>query len=146
MLTCFFCGTSENKIERGDGRRRHQNELQSTYVTMSMPLKMSRTTDEQYAIVRAYTAEQREEDRARIRKTGATRMATIHAAAKAEWDAKVAAAMQAEKAAKAAKASEKEKCPSHCIQIPSNDDVHFASQAPQAPRAYHFQSQQTDPW
>ena len=109
---------------------------------MSTPLKMSRTTDEQYAIVRAYTAEQREEDRARIRKTGAARMATIHAAAKAEWDAKVAAAMQAEKAAKA----EKEKCPSHSIQIPSNDDVRFAPQVPQAPRAYHFQSQSTDLW
>jgi hypothetical protein len=114
---------------------------------MSTPMKMSRTTDEQYAIIRSYTAEQREEDRAKIRKTGAARMVTIHAAAKAEWDAKVAAVMEAEKAALAA---EKEKCPSHCIQIPSNDEVlrftPHASQAPHAPRAYHFQSQSTDPW
>ena len=123
-------------------------------------MKMSRTTDEQYAIIRSYTAEQREEDRSRIRKMGAARMATIHAAAKAEWDAKVAAAMKEEMAAMAAKAAEmaakaaempeKEKCPSHCIQIPSNDDIpRFGSQAmqvPQAPRAYHFQSQSTDPW
>lgn len=119
---------------------------------------MPRTADERYAIVRDYTAEQREEDRARIRKTGAARMATIHAAAKAEWDAKVAAAMEAEKA-------EKEKCPSYSIQIPSNDavlcfasqashasQVSQASQAPQAPqaphapRAYHFQPQPTDAW
>lgn len=110
---------------------------------MSTPMKMSRTTDEQYAIIRSYTAEQREEDRAKIRKTGAARMATIHAAAKAEWDAKVAAVMEAAKA-------EKGVCPSHCIQIPSNDEVlRFtpqASQAPHAPRAYHFQSQSTDPW
>ena len=121
---------------------------------MSTPMKMSRTTDEQYAIIRSYTAEQREEDRSRIRKMGAARMATIHAAAKAEWDAKVAAAMKeemaAEMAAKAAEMPEKEKCPSHCIQIPSNDDIpRFGSQAmqvPQAPRAYHFQSQSTDPW
>lgn len=109
-------------------------------------MKMSRTTDEQYAIIRSYTAEQREEDRARIRKMGAAKMAVIHAAAKAEWDAKVAAAMKEEMAAMAAKA-EKEKCPSHCIQIPSNDEIlRFAPQAPQAPRAYHFQSQSTDPW
>jgi len=111
---------------------------------------MPRTTDERYAIARAYTAEQREEDRARIRKTGAARMATIHAAAKAEWDAKVAAAMGAEKAATAMHTPEKEKCPSYIIQIPSNDAVLcFASQAQQAPHvphAYHFQPQPTDAW
>ena len=102
---------------------------------------MPRTTDERYAIIRAYTAEQREEDRARIRKTGAAKMAAIHAVARAEWDAKVAVAMEAQKAAKQA---EKEKCPSHCIEIPSNDDIQRFT--PPAPRAYHFQSQQTDPW
>jgi len=106
---------------------------------------MPRTADERYAIVRDYTAEQREEDRARIRKTGAARMATIHAAAKVEWDAKVAAAMEAEKASKA----EKEKCPSYSIQIPNDGALSFASQASQAqhaPRAYHFQPQPTDAW
>jgi hypothetical protein len=108
---------------------------------MSTPMKMSRTTDEQYAIIRSYTAEQREEDRARIRKTGAARMATVHAAAKAEWDAKVAAAMKEEKDAKQA---ENGVCLSHCIEIPSNDDIQRST--PSAPRAYHFQSQQTDPW
>lgn len=114
-----------------------------------MSLKMSRTTDEQYAIIRAYTAEQREEDRARIRKTGAARMAAVHAVAKAEWDAKVAAAMEEEKvvmeAAKAAaKQSENGACLSHFIEIPSNDDIQRST--PSAPRAYHFQSQTTDPW
>lgn len=101
---------------------------------------MPRTTDEQYAIIRNYTAEQREEDKARIRKTGAAKMAAIHAVARAEWDAKVAATMEAEKASK----QEKEQCPSHYIEIPTNEDV--LRLTPQAPRAYHFQSQQTDPW
>ena len=113
-----------------------------------MSLKISRTTDEQYAIIRTYTAEQREEDRARIRKSGAARMAAVHAVAKAEWDAKVAAAMEEEKvameAAKAAKQSENGACLSHFIEIPSNDDIQRF--VPPAPRAYHFQSQTTDPW
>lgn len=111
-------------------------------------MKMPRTTEEQYAIIRAYTAEQREEDRARIRKSGAARMAAVHAAAKAEWDAKVAAAMEQEKvemeAAKAAKQAEKGSCLSHFIEIPTNDET--PRFVPPAPRAYHFQSQQTDPW
>jgi hypothetical protein len=107
-----------------------------------MSLKMPRTTDEQYAIIRNYTAEQREEDKARIRKTGAAKMAAIHAVARAEWDAKVAATMEAEKASK--QSDKKEQCPSHYIQIPTNDVV--LRLTPQAPRAYQFQSQQTDPW
>jgi hypothetical protein len=109
-----------------------------------MSLKMSRTTDEQYAIIRAYTAVQREEDRARIRKTGATKMAAIHAVARAEWDAKVAAVMEADKTAK--QPVEKEQCPSHYIEIPANMSDSSQRFAPPAPRAYHFQSQQTDPW
>lgn len=105
-----------------------------------MSVKMSRTADERYAAVRTYTAEQREEDRERIRKTGAARMAAIHAVAKAEWDAKIAAAMEEEKLL-----AEKAKSESHCIVIPSNQSD-SQQIAPSVPHAYHFQSQPTDPW
>jgi uncharacterized membrane protein len=105
---------------------------------MSTPMKMTRIADEQHAIIRAYTMEQREEDRSRIRKTGAARMAAVHAVAKAEWDAKVAAVMEEEKLL-----AEKVKSESHCIEIPSNDSQRIALSAP---HAYHFQSKPTDPW
>jgi hypothetical protein len=103
-----------------------------------MSVKMSRTADERYAVVRTYTAEQREEDRAKIRKTGAARMAAVQAVARAEWDAKIAAAMEEERLL-----AEKVKSQSHSIVIPSNDSQRIA---PSAPHAYHFQSQPTDPW
>ena len=106
-----------------------------------MSLKMPRTTDERYAIIRAYTAEQRAEDSTRIRKTGAAKMATVQAVARAEWDAKVAAAMKDEKRAIA----EKVKSDSHYIEIPSNQ-TDSQRIAPSAPYAYHFQSQPTDAW
>lgn len=105
-----------------------------------MSVKMSRTADERYAVVRTYTAEQREEDRDRIRKTGAARMAAAQAVAKAEWDAKVVAAMKEEKLL-----AEKVKSESHCIEIPSNQSDSQRI-APSAPYAYHFQSKPTDPW